>query len=397
MPDLKNISIIGLGLIGSSIARTVKKNNPKIHISAFDSSVETINTAISTAIIDKGYHNPADAVKDADMVILCTPIGSYGEITAKIAKNMKKGAIISDVGSVKAGIMDEIKKYLSPEQIPLYIPAHPIAGSEKSGIMAGTDNLFKGRQLILTPTSDCDKTALENTRQFWQNCGSIVDIMDAKEHDMIYAASSHLPHLISFCFANLLAKLDEKTFQLIKDSNNSEFKGFIRLAGSNPMMWQDIFLFNSDAVLAQVENFYSPPAICPIDGDSDIESLYNRILAAQEKRRSTGTDRSLNPILYSFETYAFMELLPKIIACLSIESVKDFSHVGGGFLGLTRNILTPAVDFSNRLNANKVSANSTISQLQDEIEIISALIRKRQVTDIYEYIASAVKIYENLN
>lgn len=393
MPDLKNITIIGLGLIGSSIARAVKKNLPEIKISAFSNSLQTTDKAKNIGIIDYGFNNVEEAVKISDMVILCSPLGTYDALMEKIAPNLKNSAIISDAGSVKGGIIKVISKYLNDEQLPFFIPAHPIAGSEKSGIDAGSDDLYENKQLIITPLASSNKQAVETVEKFWKKLGSNVVYMDAFEHDKIYAATSHLPHLISFCYANMLSKLDADSFDSIKKQNNPEFKGFIRLAGSNAAMWRDIFLLNQNAISQMINEYYQLPQIT----ENSASDICRRINNAAEKRKEIRSDKNFYPTEYTKENFAVMDFIPKIIACLTIESVSDYSHVGGGFLGLTRNILSPEITSEEKTLQSIGAINKYLESLSSEIRHISEKIHSNQPLEIEGYINNSLKIYENLN
>ncbi|MCE3232287.1 MAG: Cyclohexadienyl dehydrogenase, partial [Rickettsiaceae bacterium] len=280
MPLFNRISIIGLGLIGSSIARSARKNKICTHISAYNKNPETLKKALNQGIIDTAAVSLEDAVRGADLVILCTPIGSYSTITKKIAPHLAENAIITDVGSVKSSVIKSIEDELLAEHKPHFIPAHPIAGSEKSGLDAGTADLFKGRQTILTPNDECDAKSLEKIKKLWTKLGSNVELMDAKEHDEIYATASHLPHFISFCFANSIRKLEKTDILEITNNIDDCFKSFIRLAGSNPAMWSDIFMYNKEAILNNIKKFYQPPSLASIKNGEQAEQWLTRLIAA---------------------------------------------------------------------------------------------------------------------
>jgi cyclohexadieny/prephenate dehydrogenase len=374
------ISIIGLGLIGSSIARVARQNNIAKQIVAFNKNAEVLTKATALGIIDFATATLEDAVQGADLVILCTPIGAYEAIAEKIAPHLEKNAIISDIGSVKFSIIEKIGKSLAPHNLLNFIPAHPIAGSEKSGLDAGNADLFNGRQTIITPLENSSPEAVEKLKEFWQACGSHVDFMDAAMHDKIYATASHIPHFISFCYANAIAA------SKIKIKNNEAFKGFIRLAASNPAMWTDIFIFNKVAILADINRFFKAPSLDKINNKQDAEKLFKRLLVAKKKRVGLAYNEKENQINTDGLAYAFMHILPHIIAAITIESVSNTAHVGGGFLGLTENILAMPDNFAEVLLDNKDSANKAIELLGAQIERLAHMIEAGLVAEISGYI-----------
>jgi cyclohexadieny/prephenate dehydrogenase len=393
-PLFNRISIIGLGLIGSSIARVVKKKNIAKHVSAYNKNEDTLKKALDLGIIDTAALTLQHAVKDADLVILCTPIGTYQFITRQIAAHLEENAIITDVGSVKNCVIRHIGDELSEQQLPNFIASHPIAGSEKSGIDAGNVDLFKGRQTILTPTDLSDTVATGKVKKFWEACGSSVELMNPAAHDEIYATASHLPHLISFCFVSAIGKQDQQVISEIQNNSDESFKSFVRLAGSNPAMWTDIFIYNKNAILSNIKKFYSTNSLSKINTPEDAEKWFNRLISAKAERQLLDLTKRLSTSNPSGKAYIFMKILPKIIAGITIESVENVEHVGGGFLGLTENIINISDKFADTLINRREMTNEAISSLSDEIDAFRKMIEKSEPEEINNYISNAVRIYQ---
>lgn len=252
----KRISIIGLGLIGSSLARAIKAQNSADNdgasIIGYDSSDDVRARADALGMCDNVADNPADAVKDADLVILCVPVGAMGQVAAQFADYLPQNCVVSDVGSCKQSVYNALKLAL-PHAI--IIPAHPVAGTEKSGPDAGFATLFAGRWCILTPPDDAPDEAVQRLKQFWQDMGADVETMDAKHHDMVLAVTSHLPHLIAYTIVGTANDLEEVTQSEVIKYSAGGFRDFTRIAASDPVMWRDIFLSNKEAVLEMLQRF----------------------------------------------------------------------------------------------------------------------------------------------
>ena len=247
------ITLIGIGLIGSSIARAVKKKGICKKICIFSRTKKTVNQAKKFKLGNFYTTNLIKSVKDSDLIIICTPISSYNEILEKIEDSIKSGAILTDVGSVKGKVVKIFSK-LKQKQIHI-IPAHPIAGTEKSGPSAGIAELFHNRWCVLTPSKDCDIKPLNNVKKFWTRLGSKVLIMKPEEHDKILALTSHMPHLISYSIVlSALNMNSKKKSQIIKFSAGG-FRDFTRIASSDAVMWKDIFINNKKNLLHTVRQF----------------------------------------------------------------------------------------------------------------------------------------------
>jgi cyclohexadieny/prephenate dehydrogenase len=248
MLPFARLTIMGLGLIGSSIARAVKANMPAVRITGYDADSEVRVRAIALGICDDVTDTPGAAVIDADLVILCVPVGAMGGVAEEFAADLPAGAVVSDVGSCKQSVADALTAVLPGAII---IPAHPVAGTEKSGPDAGFATLFKGRWCILTPADNAPEASVEALRTFWQRLGAEIEVMDARHHDMVLAITSHLPHLIAGTADDLQGVTQS---EVIKYSAGG-FRDFTRIAASDPVMWRDVFLSNKDAVLEMLQRF----------------------------------------------------------------------------------------------------------------------------------------------
>ena len=253
MERFKKVAIIGLGLIGSSIAHAVRRGNLAAEIAGHDASADVLARAKVLGFCDSLHAKAADAVAGADVVILCAPVGTYKAIAQEIAPHLKPGAILSDVGSVKSAVIRDIGPFV-PAGV-YFIPAHPIAGTEFSGPEAGFASLFDGRWTILTPVRGSDPHAVERLRNFWQGLGSQVDVMNAGHHDLVLAITSHLPHLIAYNIVGTAHDLEKVTQGEVIKYSASGFRDFTRIAASDPTMWRDVFLNNRDAVLEVLGRF----------------------------------------------------------------------------------------------------------------------------------------------
>jgi len=253
MQRVKKIAIIGLGLIGSSIAHAARRGHLAAEIAGHDVSADVLARARVLGFCDSLHADAAAAVRDAEVVILCTPVGAYKAVAQEIAPHLKSGAILSDVGSVKSAVIRDVGPSV-PAGVH-FIPAHPIAGTEFSGPEAGFASLFDGRWTILTPVRGSDVGAVERLKQFWMALGSQVDVMNADHHDLVLAITSHLPHLIAYNIVGTAHDLEKVTEREVIKYSASGFRDFTRIAASDPTMWRDVFLNNRDAVLEVLGRF----------------------------------------------------------------------------------------------------------------------------------------------
>ena len=247
------ICIIGCGLIGSSLARAIKKNNLAEKICSSNRSEFTNKKVIELKIVDEASSETKKMVDDSDLVVIATPLSSYEEIILKIKDSLKSGCVLTDVGSVKENIISLVQKHV-PENVS-WIPSHPIAGTEESGPEAGFSDLFKNRWCILTPGKKTKEKDINLLKSFWEKVGSRVDIMEAKQHDYILSITSHMPHLIAYNIVNTSLNIqDEKESSIVKYSAGG-LRDFTRIAASNPVMWRDIFIHNKNNTSKMIDKF----------------------------------------------------------------------------------------------------------------------------------------------
>jgi cyclohexadieny/prephenate dehydrogenase len=247
------LALIGIGLIGSSIARVVRREGLAGHIAVQTRRPETLERAKALDLGDCYTTDPAKAVRDADLVIVCVPVGASGAVAEAIAPALKKGAVISDVGSTKTSVIAQMAPHI-PEGVH-FVPAHPIAGTEHSGPDAGFAELFQNRWCLITPPEGTDQVAIDLVERFWTACGAKTDIMTPDHHDMVLAITSHVPHLIAYNIVGTAAELEEVTQSEVMKFSAGGFRDFTRIAASDPTMWRDVFLNNREAVLEMLGRF----------------------------------------------------------------------------------------------------------------------------------------------
>ncbi len=252
-PIFPRLALIGIGLIGASIALGARRAGVVGHVAINSRRAETLARARELKLGDSYHADAADAARDADCVILCIPVGACGAVTAAIAPVLKPGAIVSDVGSVKASVVAQMEPHI-PVGVH-FVPAHPVAGTEYSGPDAGFAELFDNRWCILTPPPGTDPAAVERMRGFWTALGANVDIMTPEHHDLVLAITSHVPHLIAYNIVGTAADLETVTQSEVMKYSAGGFRDFTRIAASDPTMWRDVFLHNRDAVLEMLGRF----------------------------------------------------------------------------------------------------------------------------------------------
>lgn len=255
MADVKfnKIALIGIGLIGSSLARVIRQKKLADHIAIATRTGTTLERARELDLGDSYTTDNSKAVENADLVIVSVPVGSSGYVAEEISQHLKPGALVTDVGSTKASVIRQMKPEL-PSTVH-FIPGHPIAGTECSGPDAGFADLFINRWCILTPLPNTNDEALEKLTQFWQACGAKVDQMDPEHHDLVLAITSHLPHLIAYNIVGTASDLEKVTNSEVIAYSASGFRDFTRLASSDPTMWRDICLNNKDAIIEMLGRF----------------------------------------------------------------------------------------------------------------------------------------------
>ncbi len=252
-PLFERIAIVGMGLIGSSIARAVRDKHLAGHITAIDASSPVAKRVKELGIADASTSTIAKGVENADLVILCVPVGVNGKVTKAMAKGLKAGAIVSDVGSVKAAVVKAVQPHL-PDGVH-FVPAHPVAGTEHSGPDAGFASLFANRWCIITPPEGTNPLATAKVEAFWKAIGSKVEIMTPEHHDLVLAVTSHIPHLIAYNIVGTADDLEAVTKGEVIKFSAGGFRDFTRIAASDPTMWRDVFLHNREAVLEVLGRF----------------------------------------------------------------------------------------------------------------------------------------------
>ncbi|MEH3046051.1 prephenate/arogenate dehydrogenase family protein [Sphingomonas adhaesiva] len=284
MLPFARVAIIGLGLLGSSIARAVRQSMPTVRLTGHDASAAVREVAQRIDLVDDVADTPGAAVIDADLVILCVPVGAMEAVARDIADDLPADAIVSDVGSCKASVARALSAVLPPARV---VPAHPVAGTEKSGPEAGFATLFRGRWCIVTPLADSDPVAVERVATFWRGLGADVEQMTPDHHDLVLAVTSHLPHLIAYTIVGTADDLEQVTQSEVIKFSAGGFRDFTRIAASDPTMWRDVFLSNKDAVLEMLQRFSEDlsqlqRAIRWGDGDA----LFDRFAKTRMIRRS---------------------------------------------------------------------------------------------------------------
>ncbi|AZN96480.1 prephenate/arogenate dehydrogenase family protein [Mesorhizobium sp. M9A.F.Ca.ET.002.03.1.2] len=249
----EKIALVGIGLIGSSLARVIRREGLARHVAISTRSEATLARASELDLGTSYTMDAKEAVRDADLVIVSVPVGASGEVAEEIAPALKQGAILTDVGSTKASVIAQIEPHV-PDGVH-FIPGHPLAGTEKSGPDAGFAELFENRWCIFTPLPGTDPAALEKLSEFWRRCGSNIDTMDPQHHDMTLAIVSHLPHIIAYNIVGTADDLQSVTKSEVIKYSASGFRDFTRLAASDPTMWRDVCLHNKDAILEMLARF----------------------------------------------------------------------------------------------------------------------------------------------
>ncbi|HEX8485105.1 prephenate/arogenate dehydrogenase family protein [Sphingomonas sp.] len=252
MLPFARVAVIGLGLIGSSVARAVRETMPTVRLSGHDADPAVRDTALRLELCDDIADTAGAAVIDADLVVLCVPVGAIGAVAAGFAADLPAEAIVTDVGSCKAEVARALAAALPGVSV---VPAHPVAGTERSGPEAGFATLFRHRWCILTPVAGTPEVAVARVAEFWRRLGAEVERMDPDHHDRVLAITSHLPHLIAYTIVGTASDLEEVTQSEVIKYSAGGFRDFTRIAASDPTMWRDVFLTNREAVLEMLQRF----------------------------------------------------------------------------------------------------------------------------------------------
>ena len=249
---IERLCVIGVGLIGGSLARALRAAGQVREIVGASRNADHLRRAVDLGVIDRFDTDLARAVQGADMVFVSVPLGAMGRVFAAIRNSLDDDAVVTDGGSAKSSVVADVRRALG-EIPPWFVPGHPIAGTEQSGVEASFSELYRGRRVILTPLPETDAKAVERVRAMWEAAGAVVREMDVVHHDEVLAATSHLPHVLAFALVESLARMSEQ--REIFEYAAGGFRDFTRIASSDPVMWRDICLANGDAILAMIERF----------------------------------------------------------------------------------------------------------------------------------------------
>lgn len=286
------VAIIGLGLEGGSMSHAMRRGKLAGYISGTARSAETRAVAAEINLVDEVTETAAEAVQDADLIVLAVPVGAMGAVAEEIAPHLKPGATVTDVGSVKRAVIEAVGPHI-PEGVH-FVPAHPIAGTEHSGPRSGFAELFDGRWLLIVPPAGTDRAAVDRLRKLWEGMGSHVDEMEPDHHDLVLAVTSHAPHLIAYTMVGVADHLRRVTDSEVIKYSAAGFRDFTRIAASDPTMWRDVFLTNKDATLDILgrfteELFMLQRAIRMGDGDM-LHAYFTRTRAIRRSIIEAGQD-----------------------------------------------------------------------------------------------------------
>ncbi len=274
------VTIIGVGLIGGSLARVLKSKNLAGRITGVGRNRNTLEQALKLGVIDSIDQVVTSAVAESDLVVLASPVGTFEKIVQEIGPCLKPGAILTDVGSVKGALIKKMEAAIPHGSH--YVPAHPIAGRERSGVAESTELLFQGRRCVLTPTARTDGKALDTVRDMWKAAGADITVMDADLHDRVFAAVSHLPHVAAYAMMSAVSELNTGTENYLQFSG-AGFKDFTRIAASSPEMWKDICILNSDNLVQMIDRYLFA-----------LNRFKHEIMARDERRLKTDLIKSCN-------------------------------------------------------------------------------------------------------
>lgn len=281
---IQRLAIIGVGLIGGSLARALKRANAVGEVIGCGRNLNNLQQAVELGVIDRYDTNPALAVTEADMIVVAVPLGTIASMFAAIRDNLSAQAIITDVGSAKATVVADARQHLG-NYLPRFVPGHPIAGTEKSGVAASFAELFEQHRVILTPLPETDPQAMTTVSNMWTQTGAEVIEMSVTHHDEVLAATSHLPHILAYSLVDTLAKMAERT-EIFRFAAGG-FRDFTRIASSDPQMWHDICLANQQAILQILDSFKTDLAqlITAIQQQDSqyIATVFSRAKSARDK------------------------------------------------------------------------------------------------------------------
>lgn len=277
----QHITIVGVGLIGGSFALALREAGHNAHFVGVGRNQQSLERAIDRGIVDSSQRSVADAVAETELVLLATPVGAVDAVLQQMAASLRPETIVTDAGSVKQSVIESARARLP--YFENFVPAHPIAGTEHSGVEAGFASLYRGKRLILTPVAETSVTATDTVAQLWQAAGAVVEHMDPAYHDAVFAATSHLPHMLAFSLVETLSRMDKQT-PILRHTGGG-FADYTRIASSDPVMWRDICLLNREALLSTLENFRGglDTLVAAID-EKDGDTLEQLFITAKQTR-----------------------------------------------------------------------------------------------------------------
>lgn len=282
-PVFERAAFVGIGLINGSLARDARRLGLARRLVGSARRRETLDQALALGLVDEATTDAAEAVRGADLVVLGVPVGACGEAARALAPGLRPDAIVTDVGSVKARVLDLVSPHLDMRR---FVPGHPVAGAETSGPVAAVEHLFRDRWCILTPRADADAAAVERVAALWRAVGSKVELMDAAQHDKVLAAVSHLPHLLAFNAVNTAGEVEHAMRGEVLKYAAGGFRDFTRIAGADPAMWRDVFLHNKAAVLEMTGRYAENlAALQRAIRRGEADALYERFASARAIRR----------------------------------------------------------------------------------------------------------------
>lgn len=286
MARFNNVTIIGVGLIGGSLAKVLRTTGLAGSITGAGRSRETLDLALRLGVIDRIGESTARAVEGADLVVLASPVGTFEKVSRELGPHLSKRAILTDVGSVKGELVRKIEAHVPAGAH--YVPGHPIAGKEKFGVSEASDALFRGSKCILTPTQKTDPQALDTVKEMWKAAGANVIVMDPDVHDKVFAAVSHMPHVAAFAMMSAVANLNTGAEEYISYSG-AGFRDFTRIAASSPEIWRDICLMNRENIVQMIERYQISLNRFKQDIlEGDGKRLEEDLTAASDMRRGLG-------------------------------------------------------------------------------------------------------------
>ncbi|MCZ6577775.1 MAG: prephenate dehydrogenase/arogenate dehydrogenase family protein [Gammaproteobacteria bacterium] len=281
---INRLAIVGVGLIGGSLALALRQAGAVGHVVGCGRNQKNLDKAVQLGVIDSYEESISDAVKGADIVVLAVPLGAMQSVFVQIKDVIGDATVITDVGSAKQSVVDIASANLGP-RIGQFVPGHPIAGTEKSGVEAGFASLYQNRRVILTPLDSTDPAAIARIDAMWRQCGASVEYLGVGHHDKVLAATSHLPHMLAYALVNYLSRLNdhEEIFNYVAGG----FRDFTRIASSDPVMWRDVCISNGDALLTLIEGYKNElDQVSAAIRDADHEHLLQLFGKAKSERDS---------------------------------------------------------------------------------------------------------------